>query len=220
VELATAVSKDDSSVHKRRNHSFDAENDFAGSISSSSPPKSSLRASPSLGRPTHVAPVEHAPKMPSKVTGAPNSGGLPLKPPSSGRSMSLTGAKPMSVKKSQSSAVPATKIPVTSTPVSASAPASAPVDPFGGMTNRITSLGAPKRKTEVKPKRPPPPAEDDIFASMGLSSKPTFSKPPPSSGNRWNAPASATPSGALLATGSGDEADWDDDDGLDDLLDD
>lgn len=86
------------------------------------------------------------------------------------------------------------------------------------------------------------PAEDDIFASMGLSAKPTFSHTPSPatskttatsiSGSRWAvspSPATfpttaaappTTTSYSLSATVNDDDADWGDDADLDDLLDD
>ena len=82
-------------------------------------------------------------------------------------------------------------------------------------------------------KKPPPPSpDDDIFASMGLAAKPTFSHAPAPAtiptamtSARWNTPVSApAPAPILAATGpsfGGDDvANWDDDGDLDDLLDD
>lgn len=106
---------------------------------------------------------------------------------------------------------------------------------------RITSLGK-KKSPKVKPKKAVAPAEDDIFASMGLSAKPTFSHTPSPatskttatsvSGSRWAvspSPATfpttaaappTTTSYSLSATVNDDDADWGDDADLDDLLDD
>jgi hypothetical protein len=71
---------------------------------------------------------------------------------------------------------------------------------IGGAPLQITSLGT-KKPTVAQPKKapaPPSPPEDDIFASMGLAAKPTFSHNSSSSrpvaaasGSRWNTTAAA-----------------------------
>jgi hypothetical protein len=98
---------------------------------------------------------------------------------------------------------------MSSTPYSAAATSAMP-------TMQITSLGLKKasgvglaKKKPMKKKQ-----EDDLFASMGLAAKPTFSQAP-------KAKTAAKPnSSALAATDMGDEPDWDDDGDLDDLLND
>jgi len=98
-----------------------------------------------------------------------------------------------------------------------------------GGSNKITSFGQ-KPKTKPKPaKKQQENNDDDLFASMGLSSipKPTRPSAPTSSG--WkakqtiqqSAPKSA-PTPSLVADSFGDDGgdDWGDDGDLDDLLDD
>jgi hypothetical protein len=97
------------------------------------------------------------------------------------------------------------------------------------MSMAITTLGK-KKKIPVKPKKPAPPQEDDIFASMGLVAKPTFSHAPPAAkaapatSSQWPIPAPTTTSSALSATSANfndnGSDDWSDDDDLNDLLDD
>eukprot|EP00980_Cylindrotheca_fusiformis_P030242 scaffold24593_cov176-Cylindrotheca_fusiformis.AAC.5 len=176
----------------------------------------------------------------SYTTAAPTSGGLSL---SSGRSSSggqspqaklvLSGkSSPQPIKKA---AVNAPRSAPATTPMSASNPSmSSNAMPI---PQRITSLGKRIPKPPPKPKAAAPPQEDDIFASMGLSSKPKFSKPTPGvvkpstapSASRWAAPSSApaptttTTVNALsagLSTDQGSDDDWGDDDDLNDLLDD
>jgi hypothetical protein len=105
-----------------------------------------------------------------------------------------------------------------------SAPVSAPTPAIPAAT--MSSLGATtSRKTPIiRRPQPPKPKQDDIFASMGLAAKPTFSSP---SSSRPSAPAAAattttTTSGLATAAEviSADSADWGDDSDLDDLLDD
>jgi hypothetical protein len=121
--------------------------------------------------------------------------------------------------------------------------------PMPNTTQRITSLGKKIVKSPTKPKAVAP-QEEDIFASMGLSSKPKFSphtpgtaKPSPASGtSRWAVPsntgssfaavatttaattaATTTPTSNTLSAGlsdAGSDDDWGDDDDLNDLLDD
>jgi hypothetical protein len=92
--------------------------------------------------------------------------------------------------------------------------AAAPVQ----MPMQITSLGnKPPTRTVQKPNKPR--TNDDLFASMGLSSKPTFAKQVPVTASSaavvatssWKNPSSPEP--------STDER-WDDDGDLDDLLND
>ena len=95
--------------------------------------------------------------------------------------------------------------------------------------SQITSLG--KKNTVPKPTvQRKKPVEDDIFASMGLSSfnesKPKPStKPAPTSAqslpSNFSNTFSSTPSNALTAdVGVDDGSNWDDDGDLDDLFDD
>jgi hypothetical protein len=126
----------------------------------------------------------------------------------------------------------------------APSPATAPAVNMPGFSSqmqglKITSLG-PKRSVAAAPAKkaaaPAPSPEDDIFASMGLATKPKFShapaaaaapKPAPAAtltSSRWGAPAPAAAS-TLISSGNsfdaGDDDDnWDDDGDLDDLLDD
>jgi hypothetical protein len=97
---------------------------------------------------------------------------------------------------------------MSSTPYSAAATPAMP-------TMQITSLGLKKASgVGLAKKKPIRKKEDDLFASMGLAAKPTFSQAP-------KAKAVAKPkSSALAATDMGEEADWDDDGDLDDLLND
>ena len=146
------------------------------------------------------------------------------------------GLKGMSLKPSAGNAMPV------------ATPMSTPVSAFGGTTSgmpamQITSLGKKKAPASAKKASPPPSKEDDIFASMGLSAKPTFShntaparqaaKPTATSlgnpGSRWGtisgSPAPAAVSAPIAssnfsATGSFGGDDWDDDGDLDDLLED
>lgn len=137
--------------------------------------------------------------------------------------------------------------PVSNPPFSAgrlpTAPRSAPtgLGLSDSIPQRVTSLGEKIQKPP--PKKAAPRQEDDIFASMGLSSKPKFtpatkptasprSVPSPfaTGGSRW-AQTTAT-MGATTATNFGaaelkttasmddDDGNWDDDGDLDDLLDD
>jgi len=95
-------------------------------------------------------------------------------------------------------------------PVSAPAPAILP--------NNVTSLGTRQTSGAIRkpPQAKPKPQEDDIFASMGLAAKPTFTAPPTTS-----RPAPTTSSALAAAAEDVDvEADWGDDSDLDDLLDD
>jgi len=81
----------------------------------------------------------------------------------------------------------------------------------------ITSLGVKKAtgaSSLANKKKPIKKKDDDLFASMGLAAKPTFSHVP-----KPKAPAK-TKSSALAATDLGGDADWDDDGDLDDLLND
>lgn len=104
----------------------------------------------------------------------------------------------------------------------------APAPPPPAMP-KIASLGVrqtavPKRTKEEKPK------DDDIFASIGLAAKPTFSSRPnaPSSGGNTSgartaalAPAPVTSTLSAVAADVSDDVgeDWGDDSDLDDLLD-
>ena len=102
---------------------------------------------------------------------------------------------------------------------------------------QITTLGPVRPKVPLLKKAPvpAPSQEDDIFASMGLSAKPTFSHVPApaptpattSSSSRWAAlnTVVAAPSSAPAIAGTSLTTDavgdtWDDDGDLDDLLDD
>jgi len=84
------------------------------------------------------------------------------------------------------------------------------------MQMQITSLGqqAAKPNRTARPKKASP--EDDLFASMGLASKPTFAKPSAAkssaSASSWKNPTMAE------SVDSGEH--WDDDGDLDDLLND
>lgn len=106
---------------------------------------------------------------------------------------------------------PTTRV-VAPAPVSAPAPA-IPSRP-------IASLGT-RQQARRKPAAPKPkPQQDDIFASMGLAAKPTFSHP--ASAGRTTQ-AATTPSALAAAAEEMDVdpgAEWDDDGDLDDLLDD
>jgi hypothetical protein len=206
VEMAPSFnSKDDGSVHKRRNPSIDN--------STPSPPTTLYGKSPSSSKVAHkggAGEQQHMPRLPKTVPAAPTSGGLSLQSHGSGnRGMSLT-TNPMVA-------------------------ASSPMPSMGGGTQRITSLGAKKKTTVTPKKAAPPPAEDDIFTSMGLAAKPTFhhtSSPAasqtPAMGSRWNTttttatPMMMAPTVSATATDSFDAGDdnWDDDGDLDDLLDD
>lgn len=97
---------------------------------------------------------------------------------------------------------------VTSTRV-APAPVSAPAPALAGT----------RQKNAARRKPPPPkpkPQQDDIFASIGLSAKPTFA--PSAKPTQSKAPTSS--SLAAAAEDMDVEADWGDDSDLDDLLDD
>jgi hypothetical protein len=109
-------------------------------------------------------------------------------------------------------------------------------------TTQSTKLGQTfgGTATTVSPKKAPPPLkprEDDIFSSLGLSAKPTFSKPTAvsstKSGSRWQntiAPvghthASNRPGARSSILTANDDfdiksggVDWEDDADLDDLL--
>jgi len=124
-----------------------------------------------------------------------------------------------------------TSTPPPPTPPSSSGGGDSIEDLLGQMggSNKITSFGQ-KPKTKPKPaKKQQENNDDDLFASMGLSSipKPTRPSAPTSSG--WkakqtiqqSAPKSA-PTPSLVADSFGDDGgdDWGDDGDLDDLLDD
>lgn len=85
------------------------------------------------------------------------------------------------------------------------------------MPMQITSLGIKKTSTVAAKKKPvkKKTPDDDLFASMGFSAKPTFQHAPPKPAA---APVSNTSS--LAAVDMGGDADWDDDGDLDDLLND
>lgn len=102
------------------------------------------------------------------------------------------------------------------------APVSAPLPVVASIPNpppqSIASLG-PSRQQNArrKPPAPPKPPQDDIFASMGLTAKPSFTSP------RTTTQAAPTSSGLAAAAqeAAGDVGEeWGDDSDLDDLLDD
>lgn len=112
--------------------------------------------------------------------------------------------------------------PVASTPRVAPAPVSAPAPAISNpRPTAITSLGTRQASAKKKPEPKPKPQEDDIFASMGLAAKPTFTSP---AGRITRTPATAPASSGLAeAAAEVNEdpgADWGDDSDLDDLLDD
>ena len=159
--------------------------------------------SPSIIKQTQPKPLveQHVPRL-SK----PHSSPPPQQPKVKG--MSLSKAKP---------AMPFGSPPSDGTPpMPSSTPAAVPIMPSnntmnqpnsmvaggmpmgmpGSMPMGITSLGAKKPIVKKQPPKPKPTEEDDIFASMGISSKPTFSHTPTtprtatpstaSTGSRWN----------------------------------
>jgi hypothetical protein len=76
---------------------------------------------------------------------------------------------------------------------------------IGGVPTRITSLGE-KMPPSTHPKTPaPPPEEDDIFASLGLSAKPTFTHaaPAPSTNRPLTAPAPSRWAQTAMSTSAG-----------------
>lgn len=211
VELASSF-KDDNSVHKRRTSSNESL-----TANKTSPMFHKKSPHSAIQPKTHTPSDHHIPKLPKAVPPAPVSGG-------SGLSLKAKPAAPM----------PAMSLPTpTTVPSAPSSTNSADFSHLQGMT--ITSLG-PKRAVPSAPaKKPPAPSpDDDIFASMGLAAKPTFSHAPAPatiptavSSSRWNAPVSApapAPAQKLVVASSSlgvdDVANWDDDGDLDDLLDD
>ena len=144
------------------------------------------------------------------------------------------------------SSPPVSKPPLSSTGRMPTAPRSAPTGLSLSSEStppqaKITSLG---KKIQKLPPKKAPPKQDDIFASMGLSSKPKFTPAPKpttaaprsvsaTGGSRWAQTTTATTMGATTATNfgaaelkatasmdDGDNDNWDDDGDLDDLLDD
>lgn len=217
-----AVPRDDSSVHKRRNTSPESQPQIS--------PNGYYKQSPRLN--THKKPhttitstVDNIPTLPKPI---------PSSVPSTGKGMSLGGARPLGGVGSGIQAKPSSLGGAMAFPSQEPIPAMA-----------ITSLGPKRTPIKAAPKKPAPPKEDDIFASMGLSATPTFSHAPaPASrpatsasalgGSRWAAssitpaPASstfaatstfsATAASAVVDDDDGDDDNWDDDADLDDLL--
>lgn len=218
VELATSF-KDDNSVHKRRQTSNESL-----SATKTSPMFQKKSPHPAIQPKTHIPTEHHIPKLPKAVPPAPVSGsGMSLK-------SKTTSASPMSGVTHSTAAGPGFSLSAPTTVPSA--PSSTNSTDFGHLQGMaITSLG-PKRAVQSTPvkKAPTPSPDDDIFASMGLAAKPTFSNTPAPAtiptavtSTRWNAPVSASPA-PLAVTGTSfggeDVATWDDDGDLDDLLDD
>lgn len=103
------------------------------------------------------------------------------------------------------------------------------------MPLRVQKLATPKMAAKKKAPLPPKPKQDDFFAEMGLSAKPTFShtapvqaapRSAPVASSQWQQPvasnsttAPATYAADLTADAGGTD-DWDDDGDLDDLFDD
>jgi len=236
VELSIS-SKDDNSVHKRRTSSNESLTKQPSQASSKTSSMSSYRkTSPRITSQVKshtLSEQQHIPKLPNK---APPAGpGMSLSKPSvptGGVVRSSSASKPKAgMAPSAQGAAPVAPSPAT-------APVTTDYNNMQGL--KISSLG-PKISKPATPAKPPAPApspEDDIFASMGLSAKPTFSHapaPPPkpmaTTSSRWGAttvaPAAAastflSTTGASFGTGDGDGDDdnWDDDGDLDDLLDD
>ena len=177
--------------------------------------------------------------VPSPTSSPPQSTSIQHKSLGSGLAPKISPApQPLPAPKSLS-----TSIPTTSSGSQSSTPVAMP-DPI---PQRITSLG---KKTPPKPKPAPKKEEDDIFASMGFSAKPTFaagssastshratsalpSAPTSSGSGRWGQTSNTAATGGMLAgasavaapslgtSGSMDDGDDNwDDDPLDDLLDD
>lgn len=182
------------------------------------------------------------------VAPAPNSGGLNLsasatntRTSSSGSATPVKSGMSLMSKQQKPKAKPIAKPPASAPAMPA--PAHVPVMPVSAgmpIPQRITSLGKKKPNAPPKPKPTTKPAEDDIFASMGLSSKPKFTapvsgapKPAPASsssnGGRWAMPANTAVVAMPTSTASnlsanfsdddGDDDDWGDDDDLNDILD-
>lgn len=109
-------------------------------------------------------------------------------------------------------------VATTSASNSGSGP-SASMSAFTPSAMQISSLGVPTSSSTLAKKKPIKNQEDDLFASMGLASKPTFSAHTSIS---TAAKAPSKKSSALAATDlMSVDAKWADDDGdLDDLLDD
>lgn len=166
----------DSNLHNRR--PSNENNAFYKKSSAALPKKSPMRPATSLTRAPANATID-MPYLPSAQQS-------PL-PKAAVSGLSIKKATPIS--KLHGSRAPA--------PASAGAPSTANLIPLpnsiGGAPLQITSLGQ-KQPVTAPPKKPhAPPPEDDIFASMGLSAKPTFThntaqaKPvTKASSSRWN----------------------------------
>jgi len=121
-------------------------------------------------------------------------------------------AQPQNISKRSSPIVSRTKkTPAMSNFPSAATTTAAPTVP----SLKITSLG----KSSSVPKKPikKKNTDDDLFASMGLSAKPTFSQNKPKVESKSSVTTSKL---STLATTDLGNADWDDDGDLDDLLND
>ena len=208
-------------VTKRRTSGDNSLDDDFG-WGSSSPRKSPSINSKTLGSSiTNKAP--QVPRLPTPPV--PGASGLNIQPaPNSYPSTTITSSSHQS----------------TSTPSSLSVPLTSPM----AVIQPITTLG---QKITKSPQKPATKQEDDIFASMGLAAKPTFSHNTPTrtvissapnslgSAGRWTQTSDFVGThtiGAISSTNQstttynatasiGDDADnWDDDADLDDLLDD
>ena len=87
---------------------------------------------------------------------------------------------------------------------------------LGKASSARSTAGAAAKKKKTNP-------DDDLFASMGLSAKPKFSKPAKKTTMPVRKPAAAaapTPSWKATSMEDNTSADWDDDGDLDDLLND
>lgn len=100
-----------------------------------------------------------------------------------------------------------------------SRPTSVAPSSFSPNNLQITTLGASTATSSMAKKKPIiKKQDDDLFASMGLAAKPNFSTT--NSSSMTKASDTTKKSTTLAATDLGNDANWDDDGDLDDLLDD
>jgi hypothetical protein len=232
VELSSTTSGD--SFHRRRSPSTESSNrtPVTKTTTKSIPgvQNSFIRSSPAATR-NPVSGDRNAPIMPQQIPAS-----------TSGRSSSFTSSSTSKPGLALSKPPPPSFQSPSTAPVpsAASQPPATPLSDFGNLGGmKITSLGPVRSNTmpSKKPPAPAPPPEDDIFASMGLLAKPTFSHstpapaPAPSApSSRWSAavPLAAASSSASAMVGTrldaaevaDDDGNWDDDGDLDDLFED
>jgi hypothetical protein len=132
----------------------------------------------------------------------------------------LTMAFAMSKRPSTPKASPVfSRAPAVASAHQTNRPTSSAPSSFSPSNLQITTLGASTTTSTMSKKKPIiKKQDDDLFASMGLAAKPNFSTT--NSGSMTRAPEPTKKSTKLAATDLGNDANWDDDGDLDDLLDD